>query len=238
MSQRDWKPAHTYVLVLGLGLADWADPDDPSWERHRTIAEFFRDAGVPEEQVLFWEDDDGEPETMREKLPEFLANTSEESLFFFYYAGHGGLDEENEDSFYFVHPTSEDAIYGYELFDMIEENFYGSQAVLLADCCYSGALVELAQEREGDVSYGALTSATSQITSTGNWTFSDCLLEGLHGSRKIDEDGDGSVTFQELSEYVMRRMKKDEKQAAEYGESGDFDPSFRLARARKRTARA
>jgi hypothetical protein len=229
MAKQDWKPSRTYVLVLGLGLAEWADPEDPSWRRHATLAEFFRKAGVPDNHILFWEDEDGAPEKVRERLPEFLGDTPEDAIFFFYYAGHGALDEEDDNSFYFYHPDSEDAIYGYEIFDMIEENFSGSQAVILADCCYSGSLAELAQEREGDVAYGVLTSATSEVESTGNWTFTDCILAGLGGSSKVDEDGDGTVTFQELCDYVVTRMKKVEKQPADYSQSEDFDPSFRLA---------
>lgn len=230
MAKKDWDPENTYVLVLGLGLDEWADEDDPSWRRHASVARVFRKAGVPDEQVLFWEDRDGEPERMRKQLPKFLADTDEDSTFFFYYAGHGALDEESEDDFYFCHPTVEDdAIYGYELFDMIEEHFWGTQAIIWADCCYSGSLVEIALERDGDVSYGALTSATSDVESTGNWTFTDCLLAGLRGSSHVDGDEDGTIEFQELCDYVLETMEAEEDQPASYGETDDFDASFRLA---------
>ena len=51
MGKRDWKPSSTHVVILGLGLDDWADPDDPSWKRHETLAQLFKKAGVPDDQV-------------------------------------------------------------------------------------------------------------------------------------------------------------------------------------------
>lgn len=222
---RDWRPRDTYVLVLGLGLSDWEDPDDPHWRRHALLADFFRQAGVPEEQVLVWEDEAGHPDAMRENLPAFLANTREGALFFFYYCGHGYMD----DDFYFCHPETEDAVSSEELFGMIEENFWGSQAVLLADCCHSGALARAVEAREADVAYCALTSATDSVESTGNWTFTDCILAGLRGEHGMDRNGDGMISFQELAAYVIDRMKKVEEQPADHGHSEGFDPSFRLA---------
>ncbi len=229
MLQKDWKPKNTYVMILGLGLEQWADPDDPSWARHKTLYKFFKKAGVPEGQILFWENEDGEPDRMRNKLPKFLEKTSDDSLFIFYYAGHGGYDKEEEDDFYFCHPNTDDAVYAGELFDMIEENFNGDQAILMADCCYSGTLVDWLDYRDTEIKYGVLTSATSDIVSTGNWTFTDCLLSALHGDAAIDKNKDGSITFNELCKYVIKTMKEVENQPADYACSEGFDSSFCLA---------
>ncbi|MFO0658478.1 MAG: caspase family protein [Polyangiaceae bacterium] len=230
MAKKDWKPKSTHVVVMGLGLNDWADPDDPSWRRHATLADMFRKAGVPDEQVTFVEDDDATPKKMRKLLPKILANADEDALFVFYYAGHGGLDEEKDNEFYFVHPTVEDdALYGHELIDMLEEHYTGCYAVLLADCCYSGALARKVEELDTEGWYAALTSATSDIESTGNWTFTDCLLDALRGAKAIDENGDGTITFQELADYVVNRMETEENQPSDYAYTSDFDPEFRLA---------
>ncbi len=230
MAKKDWKPKDTHVVIMGLGLDEWADPDDPTWRRHATLADLFLKAGVPEDQVVFVEDDDATPKKMRKMLPKILENTSEDALFIFYYAGHGDRDAEEDNEFYFCHPTVEDdGLYGYELIEMIDENFNGSYAVILADCCYSGGLARQIEELDTEGAYAALTSSTSDIESTGNWTFTDCILDALRGAKGIDENGDGSISFEELSEYVVKRMKTVEKQPADYSHTSEFDPSFRLA---------
>lgn len=232
MPERDWKAQNTYAIILGLGLDEWAEPDNPAWKRHAALADFFQKAGLPRQNLRFWEDKDGHPEQMRKALPEFLASTEEGSLLFFYYAGHGDIDQE-EDDFYFCHPTTDDCIYAEDLFDMLEEDFNGDQVMILADCCYSGALADWVEERDADFEYAVLTSSTSDIESTGNWTFTDCVLDALGGKAAIDADQNGTITFQELCDYVLERMEKVEKQPAEYDHTEDFDPDFRLAIVRR-----
>jgi hypothetical protein len=227
MAKQDWSPANTLVLVLGLGLGDWADEDDPSWRRHATLAEFFTKAGVPEDQLLFWEDEKGHPDQFREALPPFLQNSDEDTKFIFYYAGHGSFEE--GDDFYFCHPDTEDWVSRAELFTIIEENFNGWQVLLLADCCFSGALAREVEGRETEYGYAALTSATSDISSTGNWTFTDCVLGALRGDSAIDADGNGAISFQELADHVVARMRDEEEQPADYQVNDGFDASFRLA---------
>lgn len=223
----DWSPDNTLVLILGLGLDEWADEEDPNWGRHATMAEFFRQAGVPDDQLLFWEDEAGHPDRLRKKLPEFLQNSDEDTLFIFYYAGHG-IHEEDDD-FYFCHPHTDDWLSGPELFDIIEDNFEGWQVLLTADCCYSGAIAREVAERETDYGYAALTSSTSTISSTGNWTFSDCLLSALRGEATLDADGDGTISFQEVADHVVARMRDEEKQPADFQVNDGFESSFRLA---------
>jgi hypothetical protein len=227
MAKRDWSPANTLVLVLGLGLGDWADDANPDWRRHATLAEFFTRAGVPGDQLLFWEDEAGHPDRFREALPTFLQNSDEETMFIFYYAGHGSHDE--GDDFYFCHPDTEDWVSRAELFTIVEENFNGWQVLLMADCCYSGSLAREIEGRETEYGYAALTSSTSDIESTGNWTFTDCVLAALRGESAIDADSNGAISFQELADHVVARMRDVEEQPADYQVNDGFDPSFRLA---------
>lgn len=233
MAKKDWRPRDTHVVIVGLGLEEWADPDDPTWRRHETLAKVFRKAGVPTEQVVLVEDDDATPEKLRELLPRVIGQVPDDGLFVFYYAGHGALDEdegEGEGGFYFCHPTVEDdALYGHELMSMIEENLAWANVVLLADCCFSGSLARLLEGLETEGSYAALTSATDEVESTGAWTFTDCLLAALRGDASIDADADGTITFRELCDHVLEQMATVEQQPADYTHTSAFDPSFRLA---------
>lgn len=234
MPRKDWNPESTQVVILGLGLNDWADPDDPSWRRHDTLRDMFIKAGVPKKQVHFWEDDLGTAARMKEKLPEILENMEEDGLFVFYYAGHGDLDAEEDNEFYFCHPTEEDdTLYGSELYDMLEEYFNGEQAIIFIDCCYSGWMARAVEELDTEAQYATLTSSTSDIESTGNWTFTDCLLSALRGEKGIDRNDDGSISFKELARHVMDQMRTVDNQPADYGHTEEFDPSFKLAIVKK-----
>lgn len=230
MAKQDWKPAKTHVVILGLGLAEWAEPENPTWQRHKTLADAFRQAGVPHTQVHFWEDDEGTSKNIKRRLPDILANMDEDGLFVFYYAGHGDIDADEENEFYFCHPTEDDDwLYGSELVDMVDEHFNGAKAVFFIDCCYSGWLARYVADLETEGEYAALTSSTGDIESTGNWTFSDCLLAALRGERGIDKNSDGSISFKELARHVTHQMRTVDNQPADYGHTEGFEPSFRLA---------
>ncbi|MDP3275744.1 MAG: caspase family protein [Deltaproteobacteria bacterium] len=234
MTNTDWNPSNTHVVILGLGLDDWAEPDNPSWKRHRTLAQMFERAGVPEGQVHLWEDATGTAASIKRRLPRILENMEEDGLFVFYYAGHGDVDPDEDDEFYFCHPTDEsDWLYGSELIDMIDEHLNGERAVLFLDCCFSGWIARAVADYDTDGAYAAITSSTRDVESTGNWTFTDCLLAALRGERGIDANADGSISFAELARHVTHRMRTVDSQPADYAHTSAFDPSFRLALARR-----
>jgi hypothetical protein len=230
MPKKDWNPAHAHVVILGLGLDEWADPDDPSWKRHETLAALFRKAGVPESQVHFWLDDEGAGAKMKKRLPKILSNMEEDGVFVFYYAGHGDLDPEWENELYFCHPDgNDDVLYGSELIDFLEEHFEGERAVIFADCCHSGWLARAVAALDTEAEYVALTSSTADVTSTGNWTFTDCLISALRGENGIDFDENGAITFHELARHVREQMQKVDRQPADFAHTSAFDPGFRIA---------
>src|SRR3989338_681361 len=63
----DWNPAKTYVVVLTLGLAEWADEDDPQWNRAEVLWDFFGQARVPENNMLWLDDEEDEEEEEEEE---------------------------------------------------------------------------------------------------------------------------------------------------------------------------
>ncbi len=234
MARTDWNPDNTHVLILGLGLSDWAEPDNPGWRRHRTLAQMFERVGVPAEQIHLWEDDKGTAKSIKRKLPRMLEAMGESAQFVFYYAGHGDVDPDEEDEFYFCHPTEDDDwLYGSELLDMVDEHFEGERAVFFLDCCFSGWIARAVEEYDSDGEYAALTSSTSDVESTGNWTFTDCLIAALRGERGIDANRDGTITFAELARHVTSQMREVDNQPADFGHTSAFDGSFRWALARR-----
>src|SRR5207249_4439845 len=82
-----------------------------------------------------------------------------------------------------------------EIFDSIEKDFAGSRVVMLADCCFSGSLIEEAKKRHGIISYACLSSVTCDESSTAYWTYSDSLLDALNGRPQLDANADGVITF-------------------------------------------
>ncbi|MFO0559926.1 MAG: caspase family protein [Polyangiales bacterium] len=235
MARTDWNPSNTHVIILGLGLSDWAEEDNPDWRRHRTLAEVFQRAGVPASQVHVWEDREGTSKNIKRRLPSMLEDVDEESLFVFYYAGHGDVDPDWDNEFYFCHPTEDDDwLYGSELLDMVDEHFNGARAVFFLDCCFSGWIARAVESYETEGEWAAITSSTSDHESTGNWTFTDCLIAALQGENGIDSNRDGTITFEELSRHVRKQMREVDGQPADMGRTNAFDGGFRWALARRR----
>ena len=87
----------------------------------------------------------------------------------------------------------------------------------MADCCYSGALVTAATslEARGHPAL-ALTSASQANISTGSWSFTQSLLDGLDGRALQDGNQDGQITLSELAAEVQEVMKYREGQMCGY----------------------
>lgn len=146
------------------------------------------------------------------------------STFIFYYAGHG-VNRERGGVFFANYDiqsgkAKETGLSPEVLGNIIAQNFKGARAVLLADCCYSGALQLTARElSKSSVAAAALTSASASNTSAGTWTFSQTVIDALNGRALLDRDNDGFITFGELSEDIAGAMKYRERQL-----SGSFVP--------------
>ena len=55
--KKDWNPKNTKVLVLGLGLSEWDDPEDEIGHRDLVLHEFFKECGVPNKNNIHIRDD-------------------------------------------------------------------------------------------------------------------------------------------------------------------------------------
>jgi hypothetical protein len=229
-----WEPAKTWVFAVGVlnyddpGLQGW--PDEGRVDAR--LLETLKKRGVPQEQIVFIKNKEATKERLAHELVEFLKQPGEDDMLLFYYTGHGSRDYSDlSRPVSFLTYDSKSTWTVSSVLDAIDEHFKGSQVLLAADCCHSGALAEEAARRSGKISYGVLTSAHSNSVSTGNWTFTQCLVDLFAGSAVLDADGDGLISFQEAAEYCDAEMSFCEDQRATHAALGDFSKQLVLARA-------
>ncbi|HVS40543.1 MAG TPA: agenet domain-containing protein [Gemmataceae bacterium] len=229
-----WKPEKTWVIAVGV--LEWKASKlyggfPKEGRRDAELVEFFRKHGVPEEQVVFLEDKQATLAHIDKAFDDVLPKTKENDLLIIYYAGHG---TRVKDATYFANyditaKTEETGWSAASIIDAVEANFHGSRVLLAADCCYSGGLGVEAAKRKGKIEYAVLTSVQPTCESTGNWTFTESLLQGLNGDPAVDLDGDGRVTLAELARYTETRMAFDEEQLSYFSTANGFDAKTLLA---------
>src|SRR4051812_9098637 len=200
-------PARTWVFAVGI--LEWQHED--SWDsfpkegrKDAELMKFFEQAGVPRDQILFIKDRDATKERIGRLMARHLARASEGDMLIFYFTGHGARDEETGTVYFANYDADGDDLARTawsvpSIFNSIERNFKGGHALLLADCCYSGALADEAlRRRRTSIAYAALASARSDSVSTAEWTFTETLLRGFRGNARIDRDKDGEIELSEL----------------------------------------
>ena len=153
-----------------------------------------------------------------------------EDVFLFYYAGHGTIDEENDEEYYLV-PTNITKLYGdpeqlakkgisaTELRDVLKQVKSQKQVILL-DACHSGGVVKTLNVRGAATDEKALiqlarSSGVAILASSGtkqfatefeelkHGVFTYALIEALDG--KADA-GDKKVTVNEMKLYMEERV--------------------------------
>ena len=233
---QSWNPARTWVFAVGILEFEHGDSWDSFPKEGRKDAElvdFFRQSGVPNDQILFIKDREATKDRIERALARFLAKANEGDMLIFYYTGHGAQDDDTGKIYFASYDADDDlqrtAWSVPSIFNTIERNFRGSRALVIADCCYSGALADEAARRKTSISYAVLTSARSDSLSTAEWTFTDALLRGLRGNAKLDRNKDGEIELSELARYERSRMWSQEEQVPVFKTTGDFSPEMILA---------
>jgi hypothetical protein len=231
--ERGWDPARTWVFVVGT--LQWKDSESFSafpqkGRRDAELVEFFRKAGVPAGQIVYLQDRAATTQRIEASLKDLLARTRPGDLLFLYYCGHGYKDDHGAS--FFASYDADDKTSGWPMASIpaaIEAGFHGSRALLTADCCYSGALGREVKRQARRVGMACLTSSSASQLSTGNWTFTEALLDGLRGAPGCDADADGEVTLKELAKYIAADMAVGEEQLATFTATAGFDPDTVLA---------
>ncbi len=234
----EWNPETTWVFAVGL--LEWEDsetfasfPDAVEGRFDAQLVDFFRESGVPDKQIIYLQDKEATLEIIRESLPKLLSETDEDDLLILYFTGHGGWDSETGEYYFYNYDAQADDAETHwaisSIFDDIEENFNGSKTLLLADCCYSGGLIDEVKLRDTEISYACVTSAYAHNTSTGEWTFTASLLKGLQGDPAVDLDKDGVITLYDFARYAELEVAFIEDQKSMFVTTNDFDPQMQLS---------
>ncbi len=229
-----WNPQKTWVFIVGI--LQWQDSRIASFpqdgRRDADLVALFQAAGVPAEHITWLCDQQATLGRIDTSLHEMLARTRADDLLIVYYAGHGTRNLRDDAFFVPYEGTSGEHSTFWavsELVDDIESQFRGSRALLMGDCCHSGGLAVEVNRRNTRVAYACLASANAHSASTGNWTFTDCVLDGFRGRAWMDDDHDGHVELAELAGHVFAEMAFVEEQMAAFLTSPRFDASLALA---------
>ncbi len=156
-----------------------------------------------------------------------ISQARPEDMFVFYYAGHGTVDETDNNEYYLVPPNitelygdpaqlREKGISSTELKDLLSQ-VKSTQQLILMDACHSGAIAEAFKvddgSRERAITQLARSSGVAMLTSSNSQQFATefdvlkhgvftySLLEALDGAA---DTGDNQISVYELKLYMER----------------------------------
>lgn len=235
-AELDWQPERTWVFAVGV--LHWQDPS--VWpgmasaqvnRRDVQLVDHFHKLGVAHDRIVFLQDEKATRSRIQHEFVRLLQQTRPDDLLIFYFTGHGFRDHKNHE----VHFANYDATDGpnawnvKSIFDIVEKHFRGKHALLLADCCYSGGLLDESRRRKTHIGYACLCSSFSHNSSTGAWTFSDSLLAGLRGHPSVDLNTDGEIDITELGQFAELEMAFVDRQKSVYDTNHGFPGRWRLS---------
>lgn len=223
--------------ALVVGLLDFADPSltdfSPTDRRDVVVAQTLASRGIPSANIMTLLDAQATRAAVLTALAASADATPLGGTLIVYYAGHGARTSDG-DVGYIAYDTASDSIESTglttsALYEILAPRLAGKRVLFLADCCHSGALGGLAARLTGAGAIAAsLTSADASNTSTGNWTYSQVLLEGLRGEACLDADLDGTVSVVEVEAGVRTAMRYRENQRSG-ANLGSLDPRLAMS---------
>lgn len=217
-------PAHLKVLIVG-GLT-WQDPYLPGFSKHHRkdaeLEQTLLNIGVAPSNMIALYDEETTLENIYAAFEQIAAESDAETHFVFYYAGHGfpGYGYINDQSSVYFANYDIDTWYpentGFNtdyIGDTFIDIFPGNAVLFMADCCQSGNLIEQAEKfSQKGVKAAAITSCAASNWSTGNWTFTQKVIDGLNGDQFINTNRDSKITYSEMVSEINLSMKNNERQ--------------------------
>lgn len=243
--------ADLYILSVGINKyknpkyhLNYAQPD----------AKSFTDKIVEKSGKIFKNirkieiyDTEGTRENIYRGFETVIKQAKPEDVFVFYYAGHGSLDEEDDDRYYLV-PSDVTQIYGdseqlknkaisADALKALLSKIKPQKQLILLDACHSGgamkafntraagseekALVQLARA-SGVVLIAASQSQqfATEFEAIGHGVFTYSLLEAMDGKA---DSGDKKVTVKEIARYMEERVPELSEQ---YGGEAQYPTGF------------
>ena len=232
-----WAPAHTWLFAVGV--LNWKHSDSfgsfPVKDRRDAeLVDFFRQRGVPDQQIVYLQDKQATQNRIDAALLEQLKKIGRDDLLIIYYAGHGVKSRKSGDVYLASYDAGDQGVEGWSVNSIppkIGANCACRHVLWFMDCCYSGQAASAIVGQENSPAYACLTSSSASEVSTGHWTFTEALLDALRGVAYVDLNHDGAITLAELASHAERDMALGEEQLATFATSGGFDRQMILARA-------
>jgi hypothetical protein len=228
-----WQPEKTVACLIGI--LEWKDTSlavfDKQGREDARLSTILQERGVSRENIRFLKDKEGTLQQCNNALIETAKKGKPDSVFFFYYAGHGIIDRTTGTSYFLNYDcnTQKPGLTCLSLVtigEIIKNHFQGKQVILCADCCYSGNLNKVAGylEKAGkDVC--VFSSATSSNYSTGQWTFTMAFNDVLSGEPCV-KPGGGNITGRDAGSYIYKTMKYVNCQMSNFYTTAGFSPDF------------
>lgn len=231
-----WIPLKTLVFIIGV--LQWQDPSLATYEqkgRHdQLLYEILGQRGVPKNNMIYLQDKKATLANINKEFETLLKKSDTGSTFFFYYAGHGQHSKDGKKTYFLNYDckTSDSEKYCLSLStieEMIRKYFKGKLVILTADCCYSGALNEVANNlTKSGIESIVFTSAVSSNSSTGAWTFTESLNEIL-GGIPFMKLTDKKITIKNAGDYICNNMKYADWQLGNYFHTAGISDNFVLS---------
>ena len=215
---------------MSLAQFEGEPDDDTSFSKNDRLdgafASLLEARGVPKEKVMLLLDKDATTAKVQKSFADFLAKSADDELLLFYYGSHGGYDAKTGVYTFSTFDGDLPMTWAYE---SVEKSFKGSRAMMMADTCYSGGIVELAGKQSGRVGYFALSTTFRHNVAYSGWRFIDALMRGWNGDAVIDTGETGQVDLETFAGWVTHHMAFVASGKPEWVATKGFDPKLAVA---------
>lgn len=230
VSLATFDPARTFVLsvsVLSFAHEDMFPSFPTEGRRDDVLDAAFLARGVSPTNLMRLRDTEATREGILRAITAFLARVPQGADVVFYYAGHGYRDDAGS-TYFAAHDTGEAVASGVR-HDEVLRLFEGRRALFLIDCCFSGALGAEVLRAHAAQRFAVLASSLASEISTGAWTFTDAVIQGLQGAAPCDTDHDGTITLANLADFAESELAFTDGQLATYARTESFSRDFVIA---------